>query len=83
VLAYVSSLPTLTVAQTIRFALSTKNPKRKIPGVSDSQFREDVLEVLLSMLNITHTKDTIVGNQFMRGVSGGERKRVSIAGTLW
>lgn len=31
------------------------------------------------MLNIVHTKNTKVGNQFVRGVSGGERKRVSIA----
>lgn len=75
-------LPTLTVAQTIRFALSTKNPKRKIPGVTDKQFREEVLELLLSMLNIKHTANTIVGNAFMRGVSGGERKRVSIA-EMW
>jgi ATP-binding cassette subfamily G (WHITE) protein 2 (SNQ2) len=31
------------------------------------------------MLNISHTKQTLVGNEFVRGVSGGERKRVSIA----
>jgi len=31
------------------------------------------------MLNISHTKHTLVGNQFVRGASGGERKRVSIA----
>ncbi len=31
------------------------------------------------MLNISHTKDTLVGDHFVRGVSGGERKRVSIA----
>lgn len=31
------------------------------------------------MLNISHTKDTLVGDEFVRGVSGGERKRVSIA----
>ncbi|OCF43306.1 ATP-binding cassette transporter [Kwoniella heveanensis CBS 569] len=72
-------LPTLTVAQTIRFALSLKHPKKKIPGVSDAQFKEDMLNLLLSMLNIKHTANTIVGNAFVRGVSGGERKRVSIA----
>ena len=31
------------------------------------------------MFNIEHTHDTFVGNQFIRGISGGERKRVSIA----
>ncbi|WVR08472.1 hypothetical protein IAU60_005527 [Kwoniella sp. DSM 27419] len=72
-------LPTLTVAQTIRFALSLKTPKRRIPGVSAAQFKEDVLNLLLSMLNIKHTANTIVGNAYVRGVSGGERKRVSIA----
>ena len=72
-------LPTLTVAQTLRFALETKTPGKKIPGVSNKQFREMVLNMLLSMLNIKHTANTNVGNAFMRGVSGGERKRVSIA----
>ena len=31
------------------------------------------------MLNISHTAQTLVGDAFVRGVSGGERKRVSIA----
>lgn len=31
------------------------------------------------MLNIEHTRKTLVGNEFVRGISGGERKRVSIA----
>ncbi|KAG5220333.1 pleiotropic drug resistance abc transporter [Salix suchowensis] len=31
------------------------------------------------MLNISHTSKTLVGDEFVRGVSGGERKRVSIA----
>ncbi|EIW69828.1 hypothetical protein TREMEDRAFT_43505 [Tremella mesenterica DSM 1558] len=72
-------LPTLTVSQTIRFALSTKTPKKRIPGLSTSQFREQVLDMFLTMLNIRHTANTVVGNAFVRGVSGGERKRVSIA----
>ncbi|WOO79751.1 ABC transporter G family member 14 [Vanrija pseudolonga] len=72
-------LPTLTVAQTLRFALQLKSPKKRIPGVSVQQWREDLLNLLLSMLNIKHTANTIVGNAFVRGVSGGERKRVSIA----
>lgn len=42
-------------------------------------FRKKVAEVLMRTLGIGHTRDTIVGNAFVRGVSGGERKRVSIA----
>jgi len=38
--------------------------------------------MLLKMFRIEHTRDTMVGNAFMRGVSGGERKRVSIAELL-
>jgi ABC-type multidrug transport system ATPase subunit len=71
-------LPTLTVAQTLRFALRLKTPK-KLPGVTAAEYRENLLELLLSMLNIKHTANTVVGNAFIRGVSGGERKRVSIA----
>ena len=38
--------------------------------------------MLLKMLNIQHTKNTLVGNEFVRGVSGGEKKRVSITESL-
>lgn len=37
---------------------------------------------MLKMFNIEHTRNTIVGNPFVRGISGGERKRVSIAETM-
>ncbi|GAB1517062.1 ATP-binding cassette transporter snq2 [Rhizoctonia solani] len=71
--------PILTVAQTLHFALSLKSPGRRLPEQTRAQLNDEVLDMLLSMLNITHTRDTVVGNEFMRGVSGGERKRVSIA----
>ncbi|KAL1694829.1 P-loop containing nucleoside triphosphate hydrolase protein [Schizophyllum commune] len=74
-------LPTLTVGQTLEFALSTKTPgpTGRLPGVTRQQFNNEVEDMLLKMLNIQHTKNTLVGNEFVRGVSGGERKRVSIA----
>ncbi|KAE9401914.1 pleiotropic drug resistance ABC transporter [Gymnopus androsaceus JB14] len=74
-------IATLTVEQTLKFALSTKTPgpNGRLPGVSRKEFDNEVLETLLRMLNISHTKRTLVGDEFVRGVSGGERKRVSIA----
>jgi ATP-binding cassette, subfamily G (WHITE), member 2, SNQ2 len=71
--------PTLTVGQTLGFALDTKTPGKRPNGVSKKEFKDKVTRTLLKMFNIEHTIDTIVGNPFMRGVSGGERKRVSIA----
>ncbi|KAG8926047.1 hypothetical protein FRC00_003339, partial [Tulasnella sp. 408] len=73
-------IPTLTVEQTLEFALATKTPSKRtrLPGITGEAFNEEVLNMLLKMLNITHTKKTLVGNEFVRGVSGGERKRVSI-----
>ncbi|KAF8555113.1 pleiotropic drug resistance ABC transporter [Imleria badia] len=72
---------TLTVAQTLEFALSTKTPgsNGRLPGVSRKEFGTMVQDALLKMLNISHTHQTLVGDEFVRGVSGGERKRVSIA----
>jgi ATP-binding cassette subfamily G (WHITE) protein 2 (SNQ2) len=63
------------------FALATKapGPKGRLPGVRRKAFIDEVKDLLLRMLNISHTKQTLVGDAFVRGVSGGERKRVSIA----
>jgi ATP-binding cassette, subfamily G (WHITE), member 2, SNQ2 len=41
-----------------------------------------IIDALLKMFGISHTKHTLVGDEYVRGVSGGERKRVSIAETL-
>ncbi|PLW16746.1 hypothetical protein PCANC_12305 [Puccinia coronata f. sp. avenae] len=70
---------TLTVAQTLKFALSTKVPATRLPNQTKADFQQKVLDLLLRMLGISHTKNTLVGNAQVRGVSGGERKRVSIA----
>lgn len=69
-------IPMLTVDQTLSFALYNKTKKhfhKAIPEIRD---------VLLRMFGISHTIHTMVGNSMVRGVSGGERKRVSIAETL-
>ncbi|KAH7230842.1 ABC multidrug transporter [Fusarium solani] len=72
--------PTLTVGQTIGFATSTKLPGTRPEHLQDKDvYASQTTNAILSSLAITHTKDTMVGNEFIRGVSGGERKRVSLA----
>ncbi|KAL4872051.1 hypothetical protein BDV12DRAFT_162939 [Aspergillus spectabilis] len=68
--------PNLTVFQTLKFSLINKTKKH------DKESIPVIIDALLKMFGITHTKNTLVGNEFVRGVSGGERKRVSIAETL-
>lgn len=70
---------TLTVEQTLGFALDVKTPKKLPAGLDRAKFKQDVITMLLKMFNIEHTRNTVVGNALVRGVSGGERKRVSIA----
>jgi ABC-type multidrug transport system ATPase subunit len=40
------------------------------------------LEILLRTLGLSNAADTMVGNAVVRGVSGGERKRVTSAEML-
>ncbi|KAH7333166.1 putative Brefeldin A resistance protein [Rhexocercosporidium sp. MPI-PUGE-AT-0058] len=71
--------PTLTVGETIDFATRMKTPKITAPGFATPEdSRVGSRDFLLKLLGISHTFDTKVGNEFIRGVSGGERKRVSI-----
>ncbi|KAL8830078.1 MAG: hypothetical protein Q9170_005903 [Blastenia crenularia] len=75
--------PTLTVGQTMDFATRMKVPYHKFSDQpSDKDFAQEYRDFLLKSMGITHTYDTKVGNEFVRGVSGGERKRVSIIETL-
>ena len=70
---------TLTVGQTLGFAMDAKMPAKRPGNMSKAEFKEKIVTMLLKMFNIEHTKNTVVGDQLVRGVSGGERKRVSIA----
>lgn len=75
--------PTLTVGQTIDFATRLKVPATLPNGVaSHDEFRKEQCDFLLRSMGIDHTHDTMVGNEYVRGVSGGERKRVSIIEAL-
>lgn len=47
--------------------------------MSRNDFSTHVAKVIMAVFGLSHTYNTKVGSDFVRGVSGGERKRVSIA----
>ncbi|KAF8230823.1 putative ABC transporter [Tricholoma matsutake] len=71
--------PLLTVGQTLSFAARARTPRTRLPGVSRERWAEHMRDVVMAIFGLTHTLNTKVGNDFVRGISGGERKRVSIA----
>lgn len=80
--------PTLTVQQTIDFAAATRAPqeKRRLTLANENHSRPEyirmVRESVATILGLRHTYGTKVGNEQIRGVSGGEKKRVSIAESM-
>ncbi|KAN0109951.1 putative ABC transporter CDR4 [Hyaloscypha variabilis] len=72
--------PHLTVGETLEFAARVRTPKQRlIEGVSREIWAKHMAKVVMAVFGLSHTYNTKVGNDFVRGVSGGERKRVSIA----
>ncbi|CCH45147.1 Multidrug resistance protein [Wickerhamomyces ciferrii] len=71
--------PHLTVWQTLSTVAKFRTPQNRIPGISREDYANHLTEVYMATYGLSHTKNTKVGNENVRGVSGGERKRVSIA----
>ncbi|KAK1597502.1 ABC-2 type transporter-domain-containing protein [Colletotrichum navitas] len=71
--------PQLSVGDTLTFASRARCPRTLPPGVSADQYCDHLRDVVMAMYGISHTVNTRVGNEYVRGVSGGERKRVTIA----
>lgn len=71
-----SLYPTLTVKETILF---TAHLKLEEP---DPNIRERKCDRLMEQFGLTAVKDTIVGDTLLRGVSGGEKRRVAICNEL-
>ncbi|KAM7253061.1 hypothetical protein ACFE04_008659 [Oxalis oulophora] len=66
--------PHLTVRETLVFCSLLRLPK----SLSKNE-KIAIADSVVSELGLTKCQNTIIGNSFIRGVSGGERKRVSIA----
>ncbi|KAJ5753797.1 CDR ABC transporter [Penicillium nucicola] len=69
--------PTLTVAETLRFAIRARCGSNFSSGAVDEMVAQ--LAKLVGLENVLSTK---VGDAKIRGVSGGERRRVSLAEAL-
>ncbi|GBG66269.1 hypothetical protein CBR_g57867 [Chara braunii] len=64
----------LTVRETLMMAA-----KLQLPRTMTEEEKERHIESLMQHLGLTGVADTIVGDEKTRGISGGERKRLSIA----
>lgn len=64
---------TLTVYETLLYAALLR-----LPGDMTRHEKEDRVRCVVRALGLDKCQDTIIGGFFRRGVSGGERKRVSI-----
>ncbi|AQK79219.1 ABC transporter G family member 16 [Zea mays] len=65
--------PMLTVRETLRFAAEFRLP-RALPA----DRKRARVDALVDQLGLARAADTIIGDEARRGVSGGERRRVSI-----
>jgi ABC-type multidrug transport system ATPase subunit len=67
----------LTVRETLTYAARFKLPS----GTSSTEMKSRVDQVL-DDFGLTRVADTVVGNALLRGVSGGEKRRVTLAAQL-
>jgi ABC-type multidrug transport system ATPase subunit len=67
-------LPFLTVRETLRFAAGLRLP----PWMSKQEKYQRAEQILLKM-GLKDCADTLIGSEFSKGISGGEKRRVTIA----
>jgi ABC-type multidrug transport system ATPase subunit len=72
--------PHLTVRQTLEFAATMRTPRNHVVGVSRKDRVKQVTPVVMTICGLTQAQNTKVGNDFVRGVSGGERKVIPKTG---
>ncbi|CCG81883.1 Putative uncharacterized protein [Taphrina deformans PYCC 5710] len=67
-------MPTLTVYETILYSALLRLPREMSYGSKEMRVMETMAE-----LGILSIKDSLIGQEGQRGISGGEKRRVSIA----
>ncbi|KAF9018675.1 ATP-binding cassette sub- G member 2 [Haplosporangium bisporale] len=66
-------METMTVLDTLTFAA-----KLRLPRSMSNQEKHARVQSVMQELNLTHIKDTKIGGAVIRGISGGEKRRVVI-----
>ncbi|KAM7262319.1 hypothetical protein ACFE04_021396 [Oxalis oulophora] len=69
--------PHLTVKETLRYTALLR-----LPNTLTKQEKEKRAEDVIHELGLERCQDTMIGGSFVRGVSGGERKRVCIGNEI-
>lgn len=72
--------PTLTVDETLRFAAFTRFPRDEETNREHSI--ATAIDVLQNAFGLRRVRETRIGDHSTRGLSGGEKKRVTIAEAL-
>ncbi|EEY60835.1 ATP-binding Cassette (ABC) Superfamily [Phytophthora infestans T30-4] len=75
-------IPTLTVRETFKFADMCVNGRPEDQPEAMRDIAALRTELFLQILGLGNCADTVVGNALLRGVSGGERKRVTVGEVL-
>ncbi|KAJ3410150.1 hypothetical protein HDV05_004054, partial [Chytridiales sp. JEL 0842] len=73
VLAETVHIPTMTVWETLEFAANLRMPKE----ISDEEKKQKIQNVI-DGLKLSHVQNIPVGNELLRGLSSGEKKRLDI-----
>ncbi|KAL7721514.1 ABC transporter [Entamoeba marina] len=76
-IGYVSQANYLMKTQTVREALMFY-ATLKSPPFTRRKVRKVIVEDVMETLNLKHIEDEMIGDETKRGISGGEKKRVSI-----
>ncbi|KAI9644635.1 Multidrug resistance protein [Ciborinia camelliae] len=72
--------PHLTVSQTLAVPAQARTPANSLPKSSGRKTSaQRTVIATTAALGLTNTLDSKIGNDFIQGISGGERQRTSIA----
>lgn len=67
------------MGETLELTCAARAPHVRVNDMSRKDYIKSITEVVMAVFGLSHTRNSKVGNEFIRGVSGVERKRVSIS----